>query len=360
MNVDALVVGAGPAGCAAAARLARDGAKAVLVHHPSANQRHSESLPGAAARALAGAGLDPVDDLVEGRCGGALSAWGSDRLVASDAFAAPDGPGWWIDRNRFDSALRRRCVGLGITLITGRTHDLRRVGRGWAARTAAGPDVTARWVIDATGRVAVVARRLGAIRQTGPPLVAVHAGTTTPREQPPSRVFLEAEADGWWYVGASSQRLISAVAIVDPVDARRLRCRKHFVTRLGALPSLGRFAGAPTDWSAPQVSPAGGAWLNPVCGQGWIACGDAALVFDPLSSQGLLGALASGVSAANAISSDDTSAAFADIAARHADILAIYEARRSAAYGGVHRWAQRPFWAGQNNRRSPEASLSMA
>jgi len=360
MTFDTLIVGAGPAGCAAAARLARDGAKAVLVHRPSANQRHSESLPGAATRALAGAGLDPIDNVIEGRCGGTLSAWGSDELVVSDAFAAPDGPGWWIDRNRFDSELRHCCVGLGVALLTGRLRDLRRRGRGWIAGTAAGADISARWVIDATGRTAAVARRLGAVRRTGPALVAVHARTTTPREQPPARIFLEAEADGWWYVGASSQRRISAVAVIDPGDARRLRCQEHFVTRLGALPNLGGFAGAATDWSAPQVSPAGGAWLDTVCGQGWIACGDAALAFDPLSSQGLLGALASGVAAARAITSGNPCASLTGIEARHKDILAAYDARRYAAYAREQRWARRPFWSSQIGRRSPETVSSMA
>ena len=182
--------------------LARDGAKVALAHRPAVNQRHSESLPGAGARALVGAGLEPVDTLVEGPCGGTLSAWGSGQLVASDGFASPDGAGWWVDRDRFDAALRHRCVGLGVILLTGRMRDLRRAGRGWTARSARGADVSARWVIDATGRSAAVARRLGAIRRTGPPLVAVHARTSTPREQPSARIFLEAEADGWWYVGA--------------------------------------------------------------------------------------------------------------------------------------------------------------
>jgi flavin-dependent dehydrogenase len=39
---------------------------------------------------------------------------------------------------------------------------------------------------------------------------------------------------------------------------------------------------------------AGGARLEPFHGDGWLACGDAALSFDPLSSQGLLTALYSG------------------------------------------------------------------
>ena len=261
MIVDALVIGAGPAGCAAAARLAGDGAKVALAHRPSVNQRHSESLPAAAARAVAGAGLGPVDTLVEGRCGGTLSAWGSGQLVASDGFASPDGPGWWIDRNQFDVALRRRCVDLGITVV-GRVLDLCRAGPRWTARSADGRHVSASWVIDATGRAAGIARRLGATRGGGPPLVAVHARTARPAERPPARIFLEAEANGWWYVGASSQGRISAVAVIDPVDTCRLHRREQFAAGLGALPNLGRFAGTVTDWSAPRVSPAGGAWLQ--------------------------------------------------------------------------------------------------
>ena len=345
----------GPPGCAAAARLARDGAKVALAHRPAVNQRHSESLPGAAARALVGAGLEPVDTLVEGRCGGTLSAWGSGQLVASDGFASPDGAGWWIDRDRFDAALRHRCVGLGV--VAPHRPDTRSTPRGPGVdgTIRAGADVSARWVIDATGRTAAVARRLGAIRRTGPPLVAVHARTSTPREQPSARIFLEAEADGWWYVGASSRRRISAVAVIDPVDARRLRWRDAFVTRLGALPNLGRFrrcghrldgaTGVPGRWRMAGLRARAGldrlrrrrAGLRPPCRR---RVSSAHL---PPESR-----------AAKAISSDDTSAAFARIAAQHADTQAVYEARRLVAYGGEHRWAQRPFWARQIGRPSAE------
>lgn len=113
------------------ARLARDAAKAALVHGTSANQRHSEAAAAGSGRAcFSGFGLDPIHGPIEGRCGGTLSAWGSDQLGASEAFASPDGPGWFVDRRRFDAVLRTRCVALGATLVTGRTHDLRRAARG--------------------------------------------------------------------------------------------------------------------------------------------------------------------------------------------------------------------------------------
>lgn len=347
MNLDALVVGAGPAGCAAAARLAGDGATVAVVHRRSGGHRHSETLPGPAARALVAAGLGPIDSLAEGRCLGTLTAWGSGQLVAVDAFASPDGASWWIDRDRFDRALRRRCASLGIPILTGRLHHLHRRGQKWVARIGQDRELRAPWVIDATGRPATVARRLAVARRSGPPLVAVYARTIAPSNDLPTRIMLEADADGWWYVGVSSQQRIGAVKIADPDSARCLRDRTHFVARLAALPNLGRFAAAVSDWSPPQACPAGGAWLEAVCGEGWIACGDAALAFDPLSAQGLLGALASGVAAAQAISSADSAAVLAEIGERHAEVRAIYEARRQAAYAREHRWPDRPFWSRQ-------------
>jgi flavin-dependent dehydrogenase len=358
MNLDALVVGAGPAGCAAAARLAGDGAKVAMLHHPSGGHRHSESLPAAGTRALVAAGLGPVDTLAEGRCRGTLMAWGSNQLVGFDAFASPDGAGWWIDRARFDSALRHRCAALGVAIPAGRIRHLHRAGQAWVARIGSGPDLCAPWVIDATGRAAAVARRLGAARRGGPPLVAVHARTLAPSNDVVTRIVLEAEADGWWYVGASSHQRIGAVRMADPRVVAQLRDREHFVARLVALPHLGRFAGDAPGWSPPQACPAGGGWLDVVCGEGWIACGDAALAFDPLSGQGLLGALASGVAAAQAISSAETATAVAEISARHAEVRAIYQARRQAAYAREHRWPDRPFWSRQRRPGHQPCDLS--
>lgn len=347
MTVDALVVGAGPAGCAAATRLARDGAQVVLVHRRQRNQRSSEVLPGSAGRLLLAAGLGAVEDLAEGRCGGTLSAWGAENLVASDTFASPDGAGWWIDRARFDSVLRRRSAGAGVTVLRDPVRALRRDGRRWVADLGRGRSVTASWVIDSTGRAAAVARQMGAVRRYGPRLVAVHARTVEGQATAPARIFLEAQRDGWWYVGASAQRRISAVAAVLARDARRLI--GGFPAGLRSTQHLTRWADQPGGWTPPKVSPAGTSFLHAVCADRWIACGDAAIAFDPLSSQGLVGALASGLTAAHAVCSDNTGAALADIAARHSDVLRIYEARRSAAYAREYRWPNCPFWSAQRD-----------
>jgi flavin-dependent dehydrogenase len=349
---DVLVVGAGPAGCAAAARSSLGGATVAMVHRPRRNQRPSEALAGAAARLVSAAGLGTVDDVAEGRCGGTLSAWGTDHLAAADSFPSPEGAGWWIDRVRFDAALRDRCAALGVAVVTGRVTGVRREQPCWVVSFAGGAQTVADWVIDATGRAGVVARQLGASRRLGPELVAVHARTSGVSESVPSRVFLEAEPNGWWYVGASSQNRIGAAAVVQPSDARWLLTGEHFAQRLGQTRHLSRWAHQHSGWSAPRTSAASGSALDRVFGDGWVACGDAAMALDPISGQGLLGALAGGLAAAQAICSSDTRAQMRRIATRHADVLRIYNLRRAAAYLAEQRWPQQPFWSAQRSCRS--------
>src|SRR4029434_4989904 len=55
--------------------------------------------------------------------------------------------------------------------------------------------------------------------------------------------------------------------------------------------------------AAPRVVAANSSRLDSVSGHGWLAVGDAAMAFDPLSSQGLMHALASGMRAGEALHS---------------------------------------------------------
>jgi flavin-dependent dehydrogenase len=77
---------------------------------------------------------------------------------------------------------------------------------------------------------------------------------------------------------------------------------------------------------------AGGARLDRFFGEGWLACGDAALSFDPSSSQGLLTALYSGKSAAEGLIKLEPS--FAETTYRN-ELMSVwetYKARLKAFY----------------------------
>ena len=82
----------------------------------------------------------------------------------------------------------------------------------------------------------------------------------------------------------------------------------------------------------PRRVDAGSARLDRACGDGWLAIGDAAMSFDPISSHGLLTALATGLAAGE--TSLAGYQAFVDTTWR------AYARMRQECYGGEGRWGR--------------------
>jgi flavin-dependent dehydrogenase len=89
-----------------------------------------------------------------------------------------------------------------------------------------------------------------------------------------------------------------------------------------------------------------GVWLDPVQGDGWIACGDAALSFDPCAAQGIFSALHGGMAAANAVSAalHGDRAPLSAYQAQCGDIRRVYRERVRAHYAQERRWPDADFW----------------
>jgi flavin-dependent dehydrogenase len=91
-----------------------------------------------------------------------------------------------------------------------------------------------------------------------------------------------------------------------------------------------------------------------VAGDGWVAAGDAAAAFDPISSLGIGFSLRSGMEAARvavAAAEGGDGAAAAAYAASVTRIYEDYRARHRGIYLQERRWPDAPFWA----RRAPAA-----
>src|SRR5690606_14642764 len=135
----------------------------------------------------------------------------------------------------------------------------------------------------------------------------------------------------------------------DARDVARLLDRARRCPELAELLAATTFPAAPTS----GFVPAHGAVLAPLAGPGWAAVGDAALGFDPLSSQGLFNALYTGLVAAEAVDrhlDGDARAleGYADLLAR---VRAAYVGHRARTYGAERRGATRPVW---RRRHVPE------
>ena len=101
----------------------------------------------------------------------------------------------------------------------------------------------------------------------------------------------------------------------------------------------------------------GSAELDRAGGERWLAVGDAALAFDPLSSKGIASALYTGVRAAGVIlASEQSDADAVDGYARHLrEIHRVYRGQCWGFYAMERRWALSGFLAGgHEDRQSSE------
>lgn len=363
---DVGVIGGGPAGSAAALTLARAGRRVLLLEaNDSRAFKIGEALPPAVRPLLNDLGLWD-EFLTDGHLPsyGNLSAWGSPHLGESAFIFDPNGHGWHLDRPRFDARLREAARRAGSEMYE--ATALRRVRRlpqgNWHIRVA-GPggerQARCRWLIDATGRRSALARGQGARLCQDDRLIAFFALFRQPNEAAPpdedSRTLIEAAPEGWWYTALLPSRLRVVIYLTDAdLISPRALCEKesylslldrteHVRARLSAHGY--RMEGVPRGAAAHSAR------LAHFGGEGWLATGDAAISFDPLSSQGMLTALFTGMEAGSALDAhlSGDSDAVSGYRLRLATIYEAYLRNLATFYSFEARWPGQAFWQRRHN-----------
>lgn len=319
------VLGAGPAGSAAALALRRldDPPRVLLVEASRFDAvRIGESVPPDVCVLLRQLGVwQAFRDEGHDPCHGSCSSWGSDELGYNDFLFNPHGHGWHLDRRRFDAFLAQSAADAGADLRLGTrflgTEDdglgddpgaedgyLLQLEDGTGERS----DIRARFVVDATGAGARFARRRGARRVFHDRLVCATVffdlNSSDEERTFTQLTMLEAVEDGWWYAAQlPGARLAVAFAsdseIVKATGTDRqegllahLRNTRHLASML---------AGCSPRPDSLELRVASSSRLDRVVGDGWLAVGDAATTYDPISSQGVYKALADGLRGAQAL-----------------------------------------------------------
>ncbi|MGW2050950.1 NAD(P)/FAD-dependent oxidoreductase [Streptomyces sp. NPDC001858] len=359
---DVLVAGAGPAGCAASLPLVRAGASVVLVSPVSSpGWRVGESLAPTARPLLERLGvLDGLADAGHTPCHGNQAAWGQDALTEVDHRLGPYGEGWHLDRTRFDAALLEAARASGALWLAGQVRDARRHQNHWQITTGEGIVLEAGFLVDATGRAARLARRVGAARTRSDRLIAVAGLLGPPRRR---AVYLDrthldrtslvqSTRWGWWYTAPlpGGERILMAMTDADLLADVRLLDPGVWWTQVQHAGHIReRIAG----WERPprrlRVLAAGSSCAAPAAGPGWVAVGDAATATDPLAARGIVTALATGLLGARAIltARAGDANAMAAYARRMTAVQAEYLETQAAQYRREQRW-DTPFW---NRRR---------
>ncbi|MFD8411558.1 NAD(P)/FAD-dependent oxidoreductase [Streptomyces sp. NPDC059650] len=369
VRCDVLIAGCGPAGCAVALALVRAGADVVLVAPAAPGRpRIGESLAAAAGPLLEGLGvLGRVDLDAHAPCYGGRAVWGGDGPVEVSSVFGPYGPGRQLDRARFDTALLEAAEAAGAVRRTGRIRGVERRRDHWRLTTthttgatttigtgAAASTFAARYLVDATGRPARLARRLGADPARSDRLTAVAgilaapAGDSRTEAEPEQTSLVEATPWGWWYTAPLPYggRVLMAMTDADLVAGARLHHRDAWWARARDTGHVREYL-AP--WREPppllEVTAAGASCTRPAAGPGWAAVGDAATTTDPLAARGIVMALATGMEGARAVLADHAGDGGA-LPAYARRITALHEEHlraRAVQYGRERRW-DTPFW----------------
>jgi flavin-dependent dehydrogenase len=283
--------------------------------------------------------------------------WGGPQLYENQFIFSARGPAYYIERGSFDARLRQQAGQLGATIIDDATFvDVERAANGgWALQlTSAQATGIETWstsfIVDATGRRAAVARRCDAKSLRFDSLVGI--GTTwtscVNADSLGAAILVESDEYGWWY----SARTGNCPTVIFMTDANLARARglRQLTSWLRALAgtrqTFERVAEAVPELPL-FVRSARTRRLDRAGGNRWIAVGDAAASFDPLSSSGVLSALRSGTIGAFAIL-DALRGVPSGIEiyqrAIDAEFRAYLVARREF-YSAERRWPRSSFWA---------------
>jgi flavin-dependent dehydrogenase len=360
MRFSTAILGGGPAGTAAAIALARNGLRVALLERSHyVAPRVGETLAPSVKPLLYR--LDVCEVFQNDRhlpSPGIVSVWAGEQPYENDFIFNPYGNGWHLDRARFDRSLAESAEKYGATIFrSARVRScIRRGDQNWVVKFEADKrmlEIDAVFLIDATGRSAWLARKQGARRIALDRLVAT-IGVAQCSNDGDQRTIIEAAPDGWWYSARLPRRKAVAMYMTDADWLPRSRNLLHWFwrERLQQAPLIAEVLPEIADLPELRTVSANSARLNQFTGPGWLAVGDAALTYDPLSSQGICTALESGLRAAQAITQlwNGQGSALEEYTAWLEDEFEAYLRQYAFYYAQVKRWPDSQFW--QRRQRS--------
>jgi 2-polyprenyl-6-methoxyphenol hydroxylase-like FAD-dependent oxidoreductase len=339
-----LVIGGGLTGGAVAFELARAGRRVLLIERQQApSWKIGETLPPESQIHLQR--LQHWDKFLQDEhlpCYGIVSAWGSGQVVEKDFVFNPYGHGWQLDRARFESRILEAATNAGCHIQWGTSlHRLRRTGTTWQVETSRG-SLTAEWIVDCTGRAGTAVSHLGGVVEQVDDLVSifVRADSTVISDRD-ARTYIESHPNGWCYSALmpSGFRTIAFQTDRDlvPEHPQLTDWLSNLISECPMIHSLLRQHEYRFE-NVPRLAAADSRRTRVPCGEGWVAVGDAALAFDPVSGQGTTKALESASLAVRFIVDQ------CDYSAHCDRIWQAYLIERRDNYRSETRWKELTFW----------------
>ena len=353
-EVDACVVGAGVAGAATALCLARQGMRVVLMDRPAPLGTvgdAAEVVPPIAVHALATWGADDVWTL-GATCRGVLSRWRGDAAGFTDYELLGCTPARAVTRGAVARCLIAHAIRAGAEVIaTGPVNGERSADR-WSLNSGqhtSREPISCRHLVDATGRSG---RPIAALpgRHHHDRAVCLSTRHAAPLLDP-TLLLVDRSTHGWWYALAAGEGVTDVAFVTDADLLPHARDRAKWLTAeyRGATLITSNLAGSPQFGTLTSRDARSGHRPG-AAGEGWLAVGDAALSWDPLSGHGMQFALECAERAAEAVVAGDDERRYLGYSQWCEDAVLDYgRARRRMYEAATTPRPEAEFW----RRRSP-------
>ena len=281
-----------------------------------------------------------------------VSAWGSPELISNEFFLSAHNTGWRLDRNRFDAMLLGKAKQQGTTILNAKTSSVYHDSGQWRIDCGESGIYTARCVVDATGRSALVSRLAGIKPVNYDQLVAstvFFEDRASPNVTGADAALIESFQQGWWYTAATpgNRRVVALMTDADIAHHLRANRLETWLACLAKTTHIKTVLCNSQPLGPPKLWPASSRLLQGIGPQSLIAVGDAYSRFDPLSSQGIIKALRSAIFGSYALADwmlRSDSSGFSRYEALMQREFASYRNTLRNFYREEMRWPDSPFW----------------
>lgn len=309
------IIGGGPAGSSCALALANLGVQDIVLVESKGHEqfRIGESIPPESKPLFQQLDIwDAFWNEKHDPCYGSCSYWGSEKRGYNDFLLSPYGHGWHLDRKRFNNFLLQQATNRGVELLSNTVYKS-------SSKLPTGgfelvleqekqfpKTLKANLVVDATGTRALFASQQGSKKEQGIPLICLAATfkIETNLENISKLTHLEASPYGWWYAAQLPQQqfLVGLYTDADTIKQYRLQQLETWQALLKETQAIHTLVKD----CALQVAtfkgyPAPSFCLNEIVGKNWMAIGDAASAYDPITSQGIMKSMSNGLLAARVL-----------------------------------------------------------
>lgn len=357
---DVIIIGGGCSGSATALSLMQQGIENIAIIEKSdfSQLRVGETIQPPTSELLKKLGIWE-QFLKEGHLAssGVASAWGTNELTHSDFIFRAQGKGWHLDRNLFDKMLLNIAEEKGTAIFSQtRFNKASRDKNLWNIECE-DFGLKAKFVADASGRNCVFAKQQGSKKILFDDLHGVYTYWRQPKENlekfGTSHTLVESVENGWWYSALLPNNLLAIAFMTDTAEIKKkeLKNTTAFLSQLKKSKHVYQRINNHKIQSLPSIKVATAYELDTIVGNHWIAVGDSASAYDPLSSYGIHKAIDNALEAGKcikaALKNDYSQLKEYEnyIKQEFENFLEI----RFKYYGMENRWPKSSFWKSRQN-----------